>query len=106
LERLKKIKNRMKERWGVKRDIEFLIILIVFALTGSTSLKVTEYLKGLAGLDEGIAWYWDVCIWVFGVFPIYQVLLLLFGFIFGQFHFFWEQEKKIFRWFGKILHLN
>jgi hypothetical protein len=29
------------------------------------------------------------------IFPIYQVLLVFFGFIFGQFKFFWNFEKKM-----------
>jgi len=29
------------------------------------------------------------------IFPIYQVLLVLIGFIFGQFSFFWKFEKKM-----------
>jgi hypothetical protein len=32
------------------------------------------------------------------VFPAYQVLLLTYGFILGQFSFFWEKEKKMARW--------
>jgi hypothetical protein len=29
------------------------------------------------------------------IFPIYQILLVFVGFIFGQFSFFWEFEKKM-----------
>jgi hypothetical protein len=29
------------------------------------------------------------------IFPIYQILLVLIGSIFGQFRFFWKFEKKI-----------
>jgi hypothetical protein len=31
------------------------------------------------------------------VLPLYQIFLLIYGFIFGQFKFFWEKEKLIFR---------
>ncbi|RZL40902.1 MAG: diacylglyceryl transferase, partial [Pedobacter sp.] len=34
------------------------------------------------------------------IFPIYQVLLVSFGSIFGQFKFFWEFEKKMLRSMG------
>ena len=29
------------------------------------------------------------------VFPVYQVLILIIGFLFGQFKFFWAFEKKM-----------
>jgi hypothetical protein len=31
------------------------------------------------------------------VLPLYQLVLLIYGFIFGQFTFFWEKEKQFFR---------
>jgi hypothetical protein len=31
------------------------------------------------------------------IFPIYQILLVLIGAIFGQFNFFWAFEKKMLR---------
>jgi len=41
--------------------------------------------------------------WVFSlvyyllILPVYNVILLIYGFIFGQFSFFWEFEKRMFR---------
>ena len=29
------------------------------------------------------------------IFPIYQILILIVGFLFGQFKFFWDFEKKM-----------
>jgi hypothetical protein len=34
------------------------------------------------------------------IFPLYQVLLVLIGALFGQFSFFWGFEKKMLRRFG------
>jgi hypothetical protein len=31
------------------------------------------------------------------ILPVYNVLLLAYGFLFGQFHFFWEFEKRFMR---------
>jgi hypothetical protein len=36
------------------------------------------------------------------VLPLYQIILLMYGFIFGQFNFFWEKEKQIFRRIGSL----
>jgi hypothetical protein len=31
------------------------------------------------------------------ILPVYNVFLLFYGFVFGQFKFFWEFEKKFFK---------
>jgi len=33
---------------------------------------------------------------------LYQILLLVYGFIFGQFRFFWEKEKKLVKRIGTV----
>jgi hypothetical protein len=42
--------------------------------------------------------YWPIRIAL--IFPIYQLTLPIAGFIFGQFKFFWEFEKKILKRIG------
>ncbi|MEL0308655.1 MAG: DUF6787 family protein, partial [Flavobacteriaceae bacterium] len=42
--------------------------------------------------------YWPLRIIL--IFPLYQVLLVLFGWIFGQFKFFWAFEKKMLKRLG------
>jgi hypothetical protein len=42
--------------------------------------------------------YWPLRIGL--IFPLYQVLLVLIGALFGQFNFFWGFEKKMLRRFG------
>ena len=34
------------------------------------------------------------------IFPVYQILLVAFGWLFGQFKFFWNMEKKMLRRLG------
>jgi len=36
------------------------------------------------------------------VLPLYQIFLLVYGFIFGQFTFFWEKEKQFIRRIGRL----
>ena len=50
----------------------------------------------LVGLDKLAVspWvFWPIRIFI--IFPIYQVLIVLIGAIFGQFKFFWAFEKKM-----------
>lgn len=87
--------EKLKERWGVVSGWQVLAILLVFACTGMTSLYVKKGLYLIAGItDETIAWV-RISYRIFATFIAYQVLLLGFGWLFGQFKFFWEFEKKM-----------
>ncbi len=81
---------------------DYAIILIVFALTGTTASFVPKYLMPFLGLERGVL-YWVV--YVLLITPVYQVLLLVYAFLFGKFTYFYELEKKTFRWIGKKLGL-
>lgn len=43
--------------------------------------------------ERELPWWIDVVYYSL-ILPVYQVFLLLYGFIFGQFKFFWEFEKR------------
>lgn len=99
--------NKLKERWGIDSNFQLIIILIVFAITGSTAAKLAAPICGFIGVDqETSSWYiyWPLRILL--IFPIYQVLLVLFGWIFGQFQFFWAFEKKMLSRLGFSKYLN
>jgi len=93
--------RRLKERWGIHSNFQLVMILVVFAITGSSAAKLATPLTNYLGItaDNYSAWiYWPARILL--IFPIYQVLLVFFGFIFGQFKFFWNFEKKMLRRMG------
>lgn len=98
--------KKLKERWGITSNFQLVIILIVFSVTGSTAVVVAKPLLTWIGLQpDGFpdAWwggwlYWTLRILV--IFPIYQVLLVVIGTLFGQFKFFWNLEKKMMRRMG------
>jgi hypothetical protein len=89
--------KKLKARWGVTSNFQLVIIFIVFAITGSISAYLSKPFTNYIGLTkENLTWiYYPFRLIV--IFPIYQVLLVLFGFIFGQFEFFWTFEKKMLR---------
>ena len=98
---MKKIKEWLKNRWGINSNLQLLMILIVFAVTGSSAAKLASPLTHFIGLDRETTHgfiYWTVRIFL--IFPIYQVLLVFFGWVFGQFEFFWNMEKKMLNRFG------
>jgi hypothetical protein len=85
----------LKKRWNVKSGWEVAIILIVFACTGFSVMYVKRALYAWIGLgDDSSVWLrWLVAIVV--ILPLYQVLLLMWGWLWGKFDFFWMFEKKM-----------
>jgi hypothetical protein len=89
--------KKLKERWNITSNWQLTVILIVFALTGSSAAKFAAPLTEAIGITSEMGWYiyWPVRILI--IFPIYQVLLVFMGWLFGEFKFFWEFEKKMMR---------
>jgi len=93
--------EKLKERWGITSNIQIILILIVFAINGSFAAWVAEPVTEFIGLDRGATngfIYWPLRILL--IFPIYQLTLPIVGFVFGQFTFFWNFEKKFLRKMG------
>lgn len=93
--------EKLKERWGITSNFQLIIIFVVFAITGSSSVYVAKpflVLIGLARDNFPEAWWGGTIYWLLRIlliFPIYQILLVIYGWLFGQFKFFWEFEKKM-----------
>lgn len=87
--------KKLKERWGITSNIQVILIFIVFAINGSFAAWVADPVTNFLGLSNHniSGWiYWPLRILL--IFPIYQLTLPVVGFIFGQFKFFWNFEKK------------
>jgi len=92
---------KLKQKWNLKSVGQVIVILIVFACTGFTVLAIKKpLLKMLAG-DSSDTVLASVIYYLL-ILPVYNAFLLTYGFLFGQFSFFWEFEKKSFnRLFSK-----
>ena len=92
--------EKIKNKWRITSGLQFFTILIVFAITGSLSTWISEPFLDLIGLERTSmsGWsYWPVRILI--IFPIYQILIVFIGTLFGQHTFFWNFAKKIIkRW--------
>jgi len=75
---------------------QVVLVIIVFAFTGMTVVWARPIIFKVLGIENSSGWLKTISYLVL-VFPLYQVLLLAYGFIFGQFKFFWEKEKKLAR---------
>ena len=93
--------EKLKHRWGITSNLQLVIILVVFSITGSSAVYVAKPFLEIIGMQRasfsptwwGSTFYWTLRILL--IFPFYQILLVLFGWIFGQFTFFWQFEKKM-----------
>jgi hypothetical protein len=93
--------SNFKTRWGITSNIQFILIIIVFAVTGSTSAYLSKPILYWFGIIKGGVSNWIYYpLYIILIFPVYQVLLVCFGFLAGQFKFFWEFEKKMLRSMG------
>lgn len=94
---LKKLEKRwiVDERWKITR------IFIIFAITGTTSLYVTTPIFNAIGLTKdafGDSTFYLTLYYVikfFAILPFYKILLLIFGWIFGEYKFFFAFVKKM-----------
>ena len=88
--------NRLKEKWGINSNYQIIIILLVFSITGYIAVWIAKPVLNLVGLDKEVVspWlFWPIRIFI--IFPIYQILIVIIGTLFGQFKFFWAFEKKM-----------
>jgi len=93
--------NRLKEKWGITSNFQFFIINLVFAISGFTSLFISRPLLSFFGINNDLfSWYIYYPLRILIIFIAYQFTLLIVAFLFGQFSFFWKQEKKILRYLG------
>lgn len=88
--------RRLQRRWGLQNATQVWIVLLVFACTGTTAVYIKKPIFALLGIDTATPWYWRTFWWLLTVLPAYQVLLLFYGFVFGQFRFFYNFEKRLF----------
>jgi len=87
--------QRLQQRWNMKNAWQVVVILFVFACTGFTVLWLKRPTLHLLFGDEIPRW--AMTVYYILILPIYNLILLFYGFVFGQFHFFLEFEKRSFR---------
>lgn len=93
--------DKLKARWGIKHNWQIIIILIVFAVTGSTASYIGKPILLFLNITPeiySVFGYWIIRIVL--LFIMYQFMLVFFGWLFGQHKFFWNFEKKMLRRIG------
>ena len=95
---MKKVWNKLKEKWNIESDKRLAWIFVIFAITGSSITQVREpitkflFHKSTYG---ALTWY-ELIITIVIVYFIYQVFLFVIGSVLG--------EHKFVKWF--VLKMN
>ncbi|MAR30515.1 MAG: diacylglyceryl transferase [Candidatus Marinimicrobia bacterium] len=90
--------NKIKRKWEIRSNRQLLIIFLVFGITGSTAAWISKPILEFIGIKQSnisLWFYWPIRIII--IFPLYQILLLIIGTIFGQSKFFKNFIKKMFK---------
>ncbi|WP_238567266.1 DUF6787 family protein [Jejuia pallidilutea] len=93
--------KKLESKWDIKYRWELISIFLVFAITGSSSVFIGKPIIKFIGItkDNLPAFaYWILYILIGFIF--YQILLVAIGWLFGQYHFFWNFEKKMLKRLG------
>ena len=93
---------RLQTRWKLGSATQVVLVLVVFACTGFTVMFLKKPILTFLAGDEGNNTIGSILYYIF-ILPLYNVVLLAYGFVFGQFRFFWDFEKRFlerfFSWF-------
>jgi hypothetical protein len=94
--------DKLKKHWNLDNGWDLFWILMTFACTGSSVAYISRSSIKWFGWEDSskvLIYGWKIFLFVIG----YQILILIFGFIFGQFPFFWNYEKRILK---RIFRIN
>jgi hypothetical protein len=94
--------ERLKVKWGIKRNIDIILILICFSLAGSSVVLVKGYYFQLLGFTSQTPFWLRAIAYSLFIFPAYQLMLLGYGLVLGQFQFFLAKEKALLSMIGKL----
>jgi hypothetical protein len=97
--------KRLQQKWKVS-PWQLFLILCVFAITGTTTAWISKAITGWVGLTPESPLVWRILLRTGVLLFGYQVIILIVAFFFGQFSFFWNYEKKIWRRFGQWFGLS
>lgn len=88
---------KLMKKWGVTSLWQFTRICIVFSLAGSIIVHERTPIFHMVGITHATPLWIKVCVYVPLIFPLYQLNLLMFGLLLGEFAFFLEKEKRLVR---------
>ena len=81
---------------------QLIIVFLVFAISGSLSVYVSEPFLDFLNYKQYVSnKILQIFLRILIIFPIYQIILLVIGTLFGEFKYFWNFEKRFWKKFKK-----
>ena len=78
------------------------IVFLVFSISGSLSVFISEPFLNLLKYEQYISnELIKIVIRILIIFPIYQIVLIIIGSLFGEFNYFWNFQKRFIKKFKK-----
>ena len=93
--------QKLKTKWKITNNWDFILIMLVFSLAGLGVSFSRREIFILLGIDHASLGF-KIGISLLLIVPLYQLSTLFFGFFLGQFNFFWERQKAIARALKRI----
>ena len=88
--------------WFDDSPVDIIIGFLVFAISGSLSVYVSEPFLNFLNYKQYVSnKIFQVFLRILIIFPIYQIILLAIGTLFGEFKYFWNFEKRFWKKFKK-----
>ncbi len=98
---MKSMMHKLKKKWNIQSNWDFIAIMLVFSLAGMSIGFFRRPIFHALGITAQTSLWIKVVIYIPLVVPIYQINLIIYGFLLGQFKFFWEKEKKLVKFLSK-----
>ena len=100
---MRKFWEKLKKRWNIESDWQVAIILLAFTLTGFSTLYVHKLVDQMLGIDESSPFIYKVLVFIVIVLPVYNILLIIYGSLLGQYKFF---KNFIIQFFSRIFFIK
>lgn len=81
--------EKLKKRWGLTSNFQLIVILCVFAITGTTSSIIAKPILSFLNITkDSVGLFFYIILYILIIFPIYKIMLLTIGTLCGQHKFF------------------
>ncbi len=94
--------DKLKQRWELKSNLDVFLVIVMFSCAGMSSVWIKKPLFAYLGFNSGetildLVKY--ILLYIMFFMPIYQAMLLFWGFVLRQWEFALKFEKKILKRF-------
>lgn len=94
--------DKLKQRWELKSNLDVLLVIIMFSCAGMSSVWIKKPLFAYLNFNSGetaLDLIKYILLYIMFFMPIYQAMLLFWGFVLRQWEFALKFEKKILKRF-------